>query len=273
MDNLKKIAKEFVESNNLLTEELTVCKIKEIIEFYGFTIYEYNNEYNPKTGAILDSINATEYSKHTNSFTYYDKGHKMLFIREGLGKEDQLALLLHECCHICLDHPAVGITINNTGVKQEHDANRLSELILKRINANQKIRSVKEALFPVSVAILAMTVIIAASLKTDNRYNDDPIVPSKPPVSVGSEIDSASDIAGSDLQSSQTDSSAPGSQAEDLAPAELVYWTSDGDVYHLFDDCQHLKNSTNIKSGTAEESSKDRCCKTCESRWALEEAK
>lgn len=48
-----------------------------------------------------------------------------------------------------------------------------------------------------------------------------------------------------------------------LSPDQTVYWTENGDVYHLDRDCQHIRNRTNVESGTVEESGKDRLCKTC----------
>lgn len=46
---------------------------------------------------------------------------------------------------------------------------------------------------------------------------------------------------------------------------EIVYYTQNGEVYHLFDDCYYLKNST-IISGSLESCSKKRICVICEER-------
>lgn len=52
---------------------------------------------------------------------------------------------------------------------------------------------------------------------------------------------------------------------------DLVYWTSQGNKYHIFEDCQHIKNRE-IHSGTVEEAWKERkigdseLCKTCKAR-------
>ena len=53
--------------------------------------------------------------------------------------------------------------------------------------------------------------------------------------------------------------------------SDLVYWTNQGNKYHIFEDCQHIKNRE-IHSGTVEEAWKERkigdseLCKTCKSR-------
>ncbi len=42
-----------------------------------------------------------------------------------------------------------------------------------------------------------------------------------------------------------------------------VYWVSGGSVYHLSKDCPSLSRSSNIQSGTVEESGRQRACKNC----------
>lgn len=52
---------------------------------------------------------------------------------------------------------------------------------------------------------------------------------------------------------------------------DLVYWTNQGEKYHIFEDCQHIKNRE-IHSGTVEDAFKARkigdneLCKTCMAR-------
>ena len=53
-----------------------------------------------------------------------------------------------------------------------------------------------------------------------------------------------------------------------------VYWTSAGNKYHIFEDCQHIKGRGGITNGTIKESWEQKgiseLCKTCEKR-ALKE--
>ncbi|TQQ83915.1 MBL fold metallo-hydrolase [Peptacetobacter hominis] len=44
----------------------------------------------------------------------------------------------------------------------------------------------------------------------------------------------------------------------------IVYWTKNGKVYHSNKNCDGLKNSKSINSGTIEDSGKERLCKICE---------
>jgi len=67
-------------------------------------------------------------------------------------------------------------------------------------------------------------------------------------------------------------------QTEQLKKINLdndhVYWTSQGNKYHVFEDCQHIKGRDLISSGTIKESFEKKglseLCKTCEKR-ALKE--
>ncbi len=51
---------------------------------------------------------------------------------------------------------------------------------------------------------------------------------------------------------------------------DLVYWTSAGNKYHIFEDCQHIKGREGISNGTVKESWEKKgiseLCKTCEKR-------
>ena len=44
---------------------------------------------------------------------------------------------------------------------------------------------------------------------------------------------------------------------------KTVYWTPNGSVYHTDRNCQHLKNSKTVLSGSISESNKERQCKNC----------
>lgn len=55
---------------------------------------------------------------------------------------------------------------------------------------------------------------------------------------------------------------------------KLVYWTKEGNKYHIYRDCFHIKNKTDVTQGTIKESFDQRgisqLCLTCQSRAAKE---
>lgn len=59
-----------------------------------------------------------------------------------------------------------------------------------------------------------------------------------------------------------------------LHVANLVYWTPEGNKYHIYEDCQHIRGHAGLASGTVKEVWEKKgiseLCKTCESRAAKE---
>ena len=258
MYNLNKAAQEFIKKHGLLSKNFTVNKIKDIIKSYGFIIYEYGN-YCSETEEILKKVGALEYSKHTSSFIYYDDDNMIVFIRKGLNEDDQLSLLLHECCHIYLDHPATYKTIIDTDIKREQDANHLAELITIKINRNVKV---KRVLLPVFSGVVLSAVIIC--LIGININNNQVLYE---PLTVNSKENNMQVVEQYETPlSSDTSNANVSSIKPEFTNPSVVYWTESGEVYHLYKDCQHIRDSAEVFSGTTENSEKERCCKTCLSR-------
>lgn len=61
-----------------------------------------------------------------------------------------------------------------------------------------------------------------------------------------------------------------------LNVADQVYWAREGNKYHIFPDCQHIKNREGVSSGTVKEVWEKKgiseLCKTCEARVAKEQS-
>jgi hypothetical protein len=60
-------------------------------------------------------------------------------------------------------------------------------------------------------------------------------------------------------------------QLKKLNPAsDVVFWTKEGNKYHIYRDCYHIKNKTDVTQGTIKESFDQRgiseLCLTCQSR-------
>lgn len=60
-----------------------------------------------------------------------------------------------------------------------------------------------------------------------------------------------------------------------LNVANQIYWAREGNKYHIFSDCQHIKNREGVSSGTVKEVWEKKgiseLCKTCEARVAKEQ--
>ena len=70
----------------------------------------------------------------------------------------------------------------------------------------------------------------------------------------------------SEGSSSDSENNTPGSEEQDGAEYSTVYWTSGGSVWHLSEDCGHLKRGKVIISGTVQDAmdaGKEKVCSTC----------
>jgi uncharacterized protein YacL len=60
-----------------------------------------------------------------------------------------------------------------------------------------------------------------------------------------------------------------------LNVADQIYWAREGNKYHIFSDCQHIKNREGVSSGTVKEVWEKKgiseLCKTCEARVVREQ--
>ena len=59
------------------------------------------------------------------------------------------------------------------------------------------------------------------------------------------------------------DSEGTKTPAADTAEGQTVYWVPNGKVWHTTPDCSTLSRSSDIRSGTIEESGKSRVCEKC----------
>lgn len=82
----------------------------------------------------------------------------------------------------------------------------------------------------------------------------------------------AGTVVSENTKSNNKDSGAPGNvtptDAVPLDNTATYYWTESGTVFHLYRDCQSIKNSPELHEGTlsAAKNEKDRLCKFCENR-------
>lgn len=119
---------------------------------------------------------------------------------------------------------------------------------------------------------VVLTSIFAAVLALQTP--DQPITPNAPVSDNQSIPDQVPSGSQNQTPAETTDTSAAPSipdesDPDDDPPAGTVYWTDAGRVYHLYDDCQHIKNSIQVFSGPesmAQDEGKKDVCKTCLSR-------
>lgn len=127
----------FFITNHLYKGKITCQRVKEIIESYGFTLFEYDLDTENDTTEAIRSLGLTSYAEVTGSFTYVsDAYHKYVFIRSGETEKDKIYMLLHEAGHIYKEHFAIEELVHNTHYKKERQADLFSsvQIFLNRIS-------------------------------------------------------------------------------------------------------------------------------------------
>lgn len=92
-------------------------------------------------------------------------------------------------------------------------------------------------------------------IETEKKdVDDEPSETSE--VNNGAEETSLGDIEGGEIET-------------EILESNKVYWTKSGTVWHLYSDCSHIKNSSDVIYGSVEEaisSGKIKLCSNCEKR-------
>lgn len=252
MNRIKKSVRKFAKENDLYGRSLTVGTLERIITNQGYEIVYYDLlNLSVKARVLSDQLNLQDKFQNNTGFTYCQQDIKAVFVKQALNEKDKLSVLIHEEAHIYLDH-FYRHGLEETTIQHEKEANAF-EIALNEEIQNDKKWAVRIIAPTVAALSLAAILIFRAC---------SPDVP-KP---TGNTL----------FTTSQTDVIAPDTSKADSGTiadpdTRTYYWTQSGTVYHMYADCSHLKNSTNVQSGSIDQSNKDRCCKTCYARY-LEES-
>ena len=272
----RKFAKEYE-----LTHPIKSSDIERIIKHQGFKIVRYNESENDEATKLINHLRLSEYIHLVNCFTYFDNKYKILFIREGLSDDDEKQLFLHEEGHIYLHHFHEDRAICSTGITKEQEAHRFAKYVQKYVKVKSRVKS---ALIPTCLSLIICTIFLmiyicmpqksttvstgtASTVVPESIYNE----------STSSHNDGSGVSIGLPSENNNVSSFIPnessdiGSVNPNLNETEICYWTKSGEVYHLYSDCQHIKNSSIVFSGPVSESGKERVCRTCYSRYIMEE--
>lgn len=232
-----KRAVEFIKKYDLNKKSLTVTRLRDIIESLNFCIVDYwrsiKNE--PNVTVFLKRIGAENLAKEEKAFTYYKSDERYVFLCGDLTADDTLVVLLHELGHIRLNHLEPEGIISNTSVQREDEAFLFSLFVRVRCKKSRQIKMLR------ATAVIAVALVLTSYAALIFHYTV-----SKETIT----------------QDGQTIIQV-GDTGIDAALRPHCYWTIGGEVFHLWTDCQHIRNSSTIYVGSVEESEKDTCCKTC----------
>ena len=263
MKRIKKAVRKFVEENDLHGRPLTVGKIERIIIGQGFEIVYYDlADLSEKAQILAERLDLRDKYQSRSGFSYCKQDIKAVFVNQTLNEEDKLSVLLHEEAHIYLDH-FYRQGLKETTTQHEKEANLFVLLLQKELAKENKW--MLRIIAPTVATLLLSSVLIFRACAPDAP---------KP-------------TEGTLLTTSQTELTIPDTSGSDTAPRTPIesvtestveidpdiltyYWTQSGTVYHIYADCQHLKNAKSVQSGSLDDSGKGRCCKTCYARYLKE---
>lgn len=265
MNQIKKAVRKFAKENDLYGRPLTVGTLERVIINQGYEIVYYDLlNLSVKARVLSDQLNLQDKFQNNTGFTYCQPDIKAVFVKQTLNEKDKLSALIHEEAHIYLDH-FYRHGLDETTIQHEKEANAFELALYKEIQNDKKWM----------VRIIAPTVaaLSLAAILIFRAYSPDVPKPTGDTLFTTSQTDM---LAPDTSKSDSTNDTAPvtiyesdsGTMADH--DTRTYYWTQSGTVYHIYADCGHLKNSIDVQSGSKDQSNKERCCKTCYSRYLRE---
>lgn len=231
-----KNAIDFIFKSKLYAGKITSQRLLQIFKGQGFSIIEFSSG----TDEIVRKLGLSEKAGYYDCFTYIYNSSKFIFIKNGLTDRDKIILLLHEEGHIYLEHTAgKEELIHNTSVWKEWQANMF---YLTVITVNRFCR------YGIHLLLIALIIMIAVLFSNRN---------------IGAITSASMDYIKN--TSIETDNN------KSAVNSEIVYYTDEGDTYHLYRVCSYIKYVNNVKKGSIEQSKKIKCCPECDEYRTKEE--
>lgn len=243
----KKPARKFLKEFHLRTMP-TCSALEQILKSQNFvTVYFDPDNISEYVQDLIDMLNLHDEIQKLKGFTYCNKDLKFVFVNQKQDDEERLYILLHEEAHIYLKHLDEQSGVCNMSLSQENEARNLTFWIRKESQISKANRILRVAAPTASALILVAALTLWACFSGIFEPTGDTTLPA-----------------------GQTGLLASDSTSEADHDTRTYYWTQSGTVYHIYADCGHLKNSTTVQSGSKDQSNKERCCKTCYSRYLRE---
>lgn len=250
MKKVKKAVSKFWIDYSLYDKNLTLESLNDILISQGFVVIYFGIKNPVEVQSVIDNLGVARECEEHDGFTYCSKKLKAVFVNKSLNDADKFSVLMHEEGHIFLEHFSHSGIIEHTHTRHESEANAFALMLTKKVkrkNFYQYLNSLISNVSPLSVKILIASLILFCSSiycliqYSPNKDNDS------------NQIITESTITQSDDQDVEN--------GNDIN--SVFYWTEQGTVYHIYQDCYHIRNSENVLSGTLNICGKERCCSAC----------
>ena len=122
--------------------------------------------------------------------------------------------------------------------------------------------------FSITIALLSLLTSCSILIPNEQVFDGGEILNDAKMSEIKAEI-----LKGEDDKSNTSqvvdESDASNGSGPDSEETSIVFWTSGGSVWHLFEDCGHLKRGKEILSGTVQDAmdaGKEKVCSTCDKK-------
>ncbi len=267
MRKIKKEVRKFLDEFHL--DDLPTCnQLEQILKNQGFIIVYFNPQHlSEYVQDLADRLELQDAIQKKNGFTYCNKQLKFVFVNQTLNDENKARVLLHEEIHIYLGHFESQDSNANGEILSDENAARTFAVLVQQEMQSAKIKRMVRIIAPTVAALSLAAILIFRACSSDI---------SKPAGNTLFTTSQTDVLAPDTSKSDSTNDTAPvtiyESDSGTIADPDTrtYYWTQSGTVYHIYADCGHLKNSIDVQSGSKDQSNKERCCKTCYSRYLNE---
>lgn len=228
-------AKKFKEKYEL-DNSCSPSYLKFVIHKRGHNVCTYTEEILKLTALKLNK----EIKKSPAISLEDDNGEITVYYNDDLPENVQCLALAHEIGHIELGH----IRKNSKGQKQEREADEFANIILsKKIKKPLFLTLIKSfLLIPIMCIFLVILSIFYPATNREKTF-----------AGFSFELHSSS---------LEVSSSSPQEHSKNI----VCYYSKYGEVYHLYSDCYHLKNSKSVFISTIDKCKLKRVCSVCERR-------
>lgn len=250
--------------------------VRRISDYYNYRIRTYSTSQKLITAMCLN-----DYINTHNAVSFYHEDSFYILISDNLDLDTERRVIAHEIGHIALRHHRGYDTVRCQCAQYEQEANAFALYLLAppSLLVGQRIESAA-ALKDLTHLCMADSRLAYQNLVAYQKVYD---ILQRPAVLrrrkrdgfrwgvalIGLLLVIATAVAlhffGSPMLRTQAKPvGEPSAMARTVQ--ETVYWTSNGQVYHLYGDCQALRNCADIQSGIPKDSQKSRVCCFCKQR-------
>ena len=249
MNYIKHVSIKFARTHKLYGKEITLKKLLFAAKQNGYVVKNYSTSEH-----MMIMLGVYERAKKSSSVALIEgKGDVYIFIDDSMPEQKQLFALAHELGHITLKHDPQ----KQKKRQFEREANLFAHYLLDTDYDIKRIFNAIKILIAILCLLFAFIFyLLCNEISLPNDANSHPHQQTQAPSQSSNQRPSEN--------SSET------SNQNNTSAQIVFYYTPYGTVYHLYRDCQYLKNANVVYSTTTKVKDIDRICSACQKHYYQE---